>query len=66
MGDHSYKAGEFPPGTTFGPHGEPIGPASDTSLEDEGHPADQAPRYEEAEDLQPDLSRWDPAVVAAR
>lgn len=66
MGDHSYRAADFPPGTTFGPHGEPIGPASDTSILDEGGTASQARNYEEAEDLQPDLSKWDPAVVAAR
>lgn len=66
MGDHSYTVGQYPPGTVFSPTGEPVGPASDTSLADFAGAADQGSHYEEVEDLQPDLSQWDPAVGAAR
>lgn len=66
MGDHSAKGEEYPPGTMFGPNGEPAGPLSDTSMPDIDGVVDQEPHYEEAEDLQPDLSKWDPDVVSAQ
>lgn len=63
VGIHSFGDGEFLPGTTFGPGGEPAGPLSDTSIADVGHAAGQVALYEEVEDLQPDLSKADPAVA---
>lgn len=66
MGDHSYTAEEYPPGTVFSPTGEPIGPGSDTSIPDVAGEAGQEPQYEEAEDLDPDTSLADPAVAAVR
>lgn len=65
MGLHSYEDGEFPPGTTFGPGGEPAGPLSDTSVPDVGRLAIQDALYEEAEDLDPDWSKADPSVGEA-
>lgn len=64
MGDHSYAAEEYPPGTVFSPTGEPVGPGSDTSIPDESGQADQDPHFEESEDLEPDASLADPAVDA--
>lgn len=68
MGDHSYAAYEQdqPPGTVIGPNGEPFGPGSDTSRPDVEGVAGQDLAYEEAEDLDPDESLADPAVVATR
>lgn len=64
MGDHTYAAEEYPPGTVFSSTGEPVGPGSDTSLPDVSGQADQDPHFEEVEDLDPDTSLADPAVDA--